>query len=156
MADPIVESISAALATLIEGVTIAGGYQQDLAVVRPKRLHLEGDVNRDNLVIIAQADARLDVDATTAFAWIQTFALQALVVESDDATDPIDTRLNKIAADIIKHIFTGDNALLGGLADGIRLADPATEKIIWDPNTVGISVNVDVFFETAVDPYSQP
>lgn len=154
MSTPIIETIAAKLVTLVNGITIAAGFNQTLTAVRPKRIHLEGDLNADNTVIIEQEDGRIGTDANETTVWLQGFTLQALAIDSDDATEAIDTRLNKIAADIIKKLFTDGNSNLDGLADGILLKN--TEKFIADPQLAGIAVNIDVQFpfDTA-DPYSQ-
>jgi hypothetical protein len=154
MSTPIIEQIAVKLVALVNGVTVAAGFNQTLTAVRPKRIHLEGDLNADNTVIIEQEDGRVGVDANETTVWLQGFTLQALVIDSDDATAAIDTRLNQIAADIIKKLFTGDNSSLDGLADGILLK--GTERFIADPQLAGIAVNIDVQFpfDTA-NPYSQ-
>lgn len=154
MSTPIVETIAVKLVALIDAITTGNGFNQTLVAVRPKRIHLEGDLNADNTVIIEQEDGRVATDANETTVWLQGFTLQALAIDSDAATDPIDTRLNKIAADIIKKLFTGENSSLDGLADGILLK--GTERFIADPQLAGIAVNIDVLFpfDTA-NPYSQ-
>lgn len=154
MSTPIVEQIAEKIVTLIGQITVANGFNQTLTPVRPKRIHLEGDLNADNTVIIEQEDGRVGTDANETTVWLQGFTLQALAINSDDATEAIDTRLNKIASDMIKKLFTGDNSSLDGLADGILLK--GTEKFIADPQLAGIAINIDVQFpfDTA-DPYSQ-
>ncbi len=154
MSTPIVEQIAQNLVVLIGQITVANGFNQDLTPVRPKRIHLEGDLNADKTVIIEQEDAAIEADSTTEFMVRQAFTLQALVIDSDEATDPIDTRLNTIAADMIKKLFTGTNWQLGGLADGVTFK--STEKFIADPQLAGIAVNIDVLYRVKTDdPYSQ-
>jgi hypothetical protein len=156
MSTPIVEHIALELVALIDAITIAAGFNQDLTAVRPKRLHLEGDINTDGTVIIEQEDGAVEADSDDATMMRQAFTLQALVIDSDDATDPIDTRLNQAAADIIKKLFTGTNWQLGGNAAGMALRNPATEKFIADPQVAGIAVNIDVLYRVATDdPYSK-
>lgn len=154
MSTPVIETIATNLVALINGITVANGFNQTLTAVRPKRIHLEGDLNADNAVIIEQEDGRVGIDANETTVWLQGFTLQALAIDSDDATEAIDTRLNKIAADIIKKLYTGSNSTLGGLADGIFLK--GTERFIADPQMAGIAVNIDVQFpfDTA-NPYAQ-
>jgi hypothetical protein len=154
MSTPIIEQIAVKLAALINGITVANGFNQTLTAVRPRRIHLEGDLNTDNAVIIEQADGAASLDANETTIWQQAFAIQALVIDSDDATAALDTRLNQVAADIIKKLFTGDNSNFDGLADGIFLQ--GTERFIADPQLAGIAVNIIVQmpFDTA-DPYTQ-
>lgn len=154
MSTPIVETIAEQIKTLVNGVTVLAGYNQTLTAVRPKRIHLEGDLNADNTVIIEQEDAVVEQDSNTEIVWCQSFSLQALVIDSDDATAAIGTRLNKIAADIIKQLFAGDNWKLSGNADGILVK--GTQRFIADPQLAGVAVNIDVIYRTAAsDPYTK-
>jgi len=100
MSTPIVEQIAVKLVALVNGITTANGYNYTLSAVRPKRIHLEGDINTDRAVIIEQENAGILQDTNTSIVWRQGFTLQALVIDSDEATDPIDTRLNKIRSDM--------------------------------------------------------
>jgi len=154
MSVPIVEQIAVKIAALVDAVTIASGFNQDLTAVRPKRIHLEGDINTDGTVIVEQEeDAVIEADSNTVVLWRQPFTIQALVIDSDDATTAIDTRLNQVRADIEKKLMTGDNWELGGL--GEILLKSAT-KFIADPAVAGIAVNIDVLYEVnKSDPYSQ-
>jgi len=154
MSTPIIEQIAVKLVALVNAITTGNGFNQTLTAVRPKRIHLEGDINTDNAVIIEQGDGTAAVDANETTIWHQGFTLQALVIDSDDATAALDTRLNQVAADIIKKLFTGSNSNFDGLADGIFLQ--GTERFIADPQLAGIAVNIIVQlpFDTA-NPYSQ-
>jgi len=154
MSTPIVEQIAVAIAALIDGITVADGFNQTLTAVRPKRIHLEGDINTDGTVIVEQEDAELAVDANEFIQWRQGFTLQALVIDSDDATTAIDTRLNQVRSDIEKQLMQDDNWKLSGLADGMMLR--SAERFIADPQVAGIAVNIDVLYRVATDdPYSQ-
>ena len=154
MATPVVETIATTLAGYINAITEAAGFNQDLTAVRPKRIHLEGDLNADNTVIIEQESADIFDQTSTTITWRQGFTLQAIVIDSDEATDAIDTRLNKIRSDIEKKLCHPDNVHLGGLAEGVIFK--ATEKFISDPQLAGIAVNIDVIYTTNYsDPYSQ-
>lgn len=152
MSAPLVEQIALALVEMIDDITIANGFNQDLAAVRPKRLHLEGDINTDNTVIIEQENSTLVDQTAETITWRQQFTLQALVIDSDTATDPIDTRLNTVRSDIEKQLTSITNRTCGGLAEGILFRD--SEKFISDPQMAGIAVNIDVIYTTAYDdPY---
>jgi len=154
MSTPVIEEIAVKLVALINQITVGNGFNQTLTAVRPKRIHLEGDINTDKTVIIEQMDGTAALDANETTVWHQGFAIQALVIDSDDATEALDTRLNQVAADIIKKLFTGSNSNFDGLADGIFLQ--GTERFIADPQLAGIAVNIIVQlpFDTA-DPYTQ-
>jgi len=154
MATPIIETIATTLAGYINAITTAAGFNQDLTAVRPKRIHLEGDLNADNTVIIEQESAELIDQTDTTITWRQGFTLQAIVIDSDTATDALDTRLNKIRSDIEKKLCASASLRLGGLAEGIIFK--STEKFISDPRLAGIAVNIDVIYTTNYgDPYSQ-
>lgn len=154
MSTPIVETIAVKLAALIDAITIAAGFNQTLTAVRPKRLHLEGDINTDGTVIIEQEDPALLQETDDVLTWRQPFTLQALVLDSDDATTAIDTRINQVRSDIEKKLMEDDNWKLDGIADGIVFRAP--EKFIVDPQVAGIAVNIDVIYTVlTADPYSQ-
>ena len=53
MSIPIVEKIAVNLEKAINAIT-AEDFNYDLTAVRPKRIHLEGDINADLTVIIEQ------------------------------------------------------------------------------------------------------
>jgi len=154
MSTPIIEQIAVKIAALVNAVTIANGFNQDLTAVRPKRIHLEGDINTDGTVIVEQEeDAVIETDSNTVIIWRQPFTLQALVIDSDDATAAIDTRLNQVRSDIEKKLMTAGNWQLDGL--GEILLKSAT-KFIADPQVAGIAVNIDVLYEVnKANPYSQ-
>ena len=157
MSTPIVELIAEQIEALINTVTIANGYNQDLTAVRPKRIHLEGDLNDDGTVFIEQEDATVEAASEDETMLRQAFTLEAIILDSDAATDAIDTRLNTVAADLIKCLFTGTNWTLGGYADGLMLRDPAIEKFIGGEQIAGVAVNIDVLYRfVSDDPYTQP
>ena len=154
MSIPIVEQIAVKLEETINAITEAAGFNYDLTAVRPKRIHLEGDINTDKTVIIEQESAVLHQTTGDTITWRQGFTLQALVIDSDTETESIDTRLNKIRADIEKQLTSSTYIRCGGLAEGILLKAP--EKFIADPQASGIAVNIDVIYTTDYnDPYTQ-
>ena len=154
MSTPVIENIALQLVALIGQITVGNGFNQTLTAVRPKRIHLEGDINTDGTVIIEQEGAEVAVDANEITQWRQAFTLQALVIDSDEATDPIDTRLNKVRSDIEKKLMSGTNWKLGGYAEGVLLR--SAEKFIADPQVAGIAVNIDVLYSVLTNnPYSQ-
>jgi len=153
MSTPLVESIAVKLEEAINAITEANGFNYDLTAVRPKRIHLEGDINTDKTVIIEQESAIKHQQTSDTITWRQGFTLQALVIDSDTETEAIDTRLNKIRADIEKQLTSSSYITLGGLAEGILLKDP--EKFLTDELS-GIAVNIDVVYTTEYDdPYTQ-
>lgn len=154
MSTPLVEQIAVKLVEAVNAITQANGFNYDLTAVRPKRIHLEGDINTDKTVIIEQESAVLHQTTGDTITWRQGFTLQALVIDSDTETEAIDTRLNKIRADIEKQLTSSTYILCGGLAEGIILKAP--EKFIADAQLSGIAVNIDVQYTTVdSDPYTQ-
>ena len=153
MSTPLVEQIAVKLEEAVSAITEAAGFNYDLTAVRPKRIHLEGDINTDRTVIIEQESAVKHSQSGDTITWRQGFTLQALVIDSDTETESIDTRLNKIRADIEKQLTSATYQDCGGLADGILLKDP--EKFLTE-DCSGIAVNIDVQYTTEYnDPYTQ-
>lgn len=154
MSTPIIEQIAVKLVEAINAITTANDFNFDLTAARPKRIHLEGDINADRTVIIEQESAAMHKRTGDTITWRQAFTLQALVIDSDTETEAIDTRLNKIRADIEKQLTSSTYQECGGLAEGILLKDP--EKFIIEPQLSGIAVNIDVQYTTKDnDPYTQ-
>ncbi len=154
MSIPLIELIAVKLEEAINAITEANGFNYDLTAVRPKRIHLEGDVNTDRTVIIEQEDPVKEQQTGDTITWRQAFTLQALVIDSDTETEAIDTRLNKIRADIEKQLTSETYIDCDGLAEIILLKAP--EKFIADVNVSGIAVNIDVVYTTEYsDPYTQ-
>lgn len=154
MSTPIVEQIAVKLKDAVDAITAANGFSQDLTAVRPKRIHLEGDINTDLSVIIEQENlAEIETDSTTHIIWRQPFTLQAMVIDSDEATAAIDTRLNTVRSDIEKKLMEDGTWDLGGLGEILL---KSAEKFIADPQMAGIAVNIDVLYQVSkTDPYSQ-
>jgi len=153
MSTPIVETIAVKIAALVDGVTVAAGYNQTLTAVRPKRIHLESDINTDLSVIIEAEDAVIEQDSNTHIIWRQGFALQALVIDSDEATTALDTRLNQVRSDIEKILMLGDNWKLDGYGEILL---KSAERFISEPAVAGISVNIDVLYQVnKADSYSR-
>ena len=153
MSTPIIETIAVKIAAMVDGVTVAAGYNQTLTAVRPKRIHLESDINTDLSVIIEAEDAVIEQDSNTHIIWRQGFALQALVIDSDEATAALDTRLNQVRSDIEKILMDGDNWKLDGYGEILL---KSAERFIAEPQVAGISVNIDVLYMVnKADPYSR-
>lgn len=154
MADPIVEQIAEAIETAINAITIGNGYNYTLTAVRPKRIHLETDINDDLKVIIFQDDQPTLIDFTNeTITWLQGFQCQAIVIDSDTATEAIDTKLNKIRSDIEKKLLSAGSIALGGLG---RVMPKPPIYFVQESQAAVVSVNFDVEYETDFnDPYTQ-
>ena len=154
MSTPIIETIAVKLAGLINAITVAAGFNQTLTAVRPKRIHLEDSELKNGNVIIFQEDPTLLQETDEVVSWSQPFKLQAIVIDSDDATTAIDTRLNQVRSDIEKKLMENSNWKLDGIAEGILLRAP--ELRIAEPEDSVVVVNIDVIYTVlTADPYSQ-
>jgi len=155
MSTPVIEHIAANLATVIEGITTAGGYNQTLTVIRPRRQDYE-DVSLDDGVCLVTAGDESPVDSAIGTdQWDQEFFLGCIVLDDDDAETSIDTRINQVKSDIRKALAvemdTGD--MLGGLALDI-LRGPATKFDDGD-GLSGVVLSCVVSYRTvAGDPYT--
>ena len=157
MAEPIVEHIAANIATAVNGITVAAGYHYGLTAVRPTHLGFEDDEQPEDLtVLIVQEDPEEDPenasDGNSAMkAWVQPFALGAFVIESDSSTDPIDTRINRVRADIEKALMVDYSR--GGYAIDTRIRGSA--RFGETSAQSGIAIYVDVLYRTRInDPYT--
>lgn len=152
MSTPIIEQIADLVKADINTITVANGFNQTLTAVRPKRIDFKTPWN-DLDVLINQVEAE-QLDAPTMYMeWKQFFILTAFVIDSDEETASIDTRLNKVAADIIKKLL--EDRTRDGLAEntGIDDASPFDDD---DGGLSGIAVKIWVQYLTKDDdPYSQ-
>lgn len=156
MSTPVIEHIAVQLAAYIDAITAAAGYHQDLTAVRPKRIHLEGDLNADNTVLIVQGGTeRLSMTETT-ITWRQRFDLQALIIDSDRETASLDTRANDVRDDIERKLNNPAFRTCGGYAQGIILR--GAEMLYADvagAEMSGVAVSIDVIYSTQYDdPYT--
>jgi len=142
-----------ALEAEVNAITEANGYQQDLTAIRPKRVDWWNDAPVDRNVLIVQGNpTREEETPRQTLLWRQPFILMAIVIDSDDATAAIDTRINTIRADIEKKLLVEPTH--GGLALDSEVAEPVYfgESDAFS----GIGVVVEVLYRTAWnDPYTQ-
>ena len=155
MSVPVIEHIAVYLNSLVNGITVANGYNYDLVAVRPTTRALTADNLDDKNVVITQGDPAEDaVVAGNIREWEQPFFLRAIVYEDSEI---IDTKINKIRSDIEKALGV-ENAShtagkrLDGKAEYLDINKPfylEYEELpgVVVPVTVGYSVEAD-------DPYS--
>lgn len=152
MSIPIIEHIAENIKKAIEGITEANGFNQDLTAIRPKRNDF-ADVSPDDLtILIVQADETEGESAVGTKEWIQAFIIMALVIDSDRATDSIDTRINKVRADVEKKLkedsYRGGHALDTDIDASIPFDD--------GEGFTGIAIRVLVTYRVQYDdPYTQ-
>ena len=157
MATPHLEDIAAAFATRIGTITEANGYEQDLNVIRPKRVDFRGTWN-DLDTLISQAEAEpAESQLSGVKVWWQAFLIVVLCVDSDDASTSIDTRLNAIAADIEKCIHADVKLTVDSAAMVKRME--VVERNFFDADVGGpggVSVKVNVLYaKSYTDPYTK-
>lgn len=156
MSTPVIESIAQYLVTVVDGITTAAGYNYTLTAVRPRCLTLDQDLAQDKNVIITQGDpVQPEIVQGNIRQWEQPFYLAAIVYE--DASEAVDTKINKIRSDIEKAIGVANATHVAGKrangkADYIQLNEP--RYLEYDQFT-GILVAVTVGYSVAAnDPYT--
>ena len=152
MSTPRIEHIAVNIEAAINAITEGNGFNQDLVAVRPKRNDFKDVVPEDGKVLIWQADDELpEEQAYGAKEWIQPFVLMAIVLDSDEASASIDTRLNQVRADIQKKLI--EDVTRGGYAFDTELLPCA--KFDDGQGFTGIAVNVAVHYRVKEDdPYT--
>lgn len=165
--DPICERISQAIAAAVSTVTVANGYQQDLALqgdgTRCHRPATVGDFDRDPpgqyaAQLIEEPPARQDEgdgdrgDNLRAL-WSQTFNVDVFYHPSDAATAPVMQVLARLWADVVKAVMLDPQH--GGLAERTEAAGPQFEMAV-NSGAIYATAPFEVFYRADVDdPYSQ-
>lgn len=152
MSTPVIENIAGNIESCINEITEANGFNQDLIAVRPRRNDFTDIMPEDKKVLIVQTDEDDVEGVQPAATWNQTFVLMALVIDSDKASDSIDTRINKVRADIRKKLQVDPKR--NSLA--IDTINRGSAKFDDGEGFTGIAVVIEVQYRTKVeDPYSQ-
>ena len=152
MATPRIESIALDIETAIGEITTANGYNQDLTALRPRRNDFNDVTPENNLVLITQSDASaFDDHAIGVARYQQSFVLIAFVIDSDSATDSIDTRINKVRSDIEKKLMVDPQR--GTYANDTM---PIGASVFDDGEGFsGVAVQILVDYQTELtDPYT--
>ena len=103
MSEPIIEQIAVWLKDALSDITRANGYQQDLDVRRPEDLWLDKESIHDGTTIIVQSHAEGN-RSTSHQHWDQIFESHTYFIPEKNASLSMDTRINRVAADIQKRI----------------------------------------------------
>jgi len=158
--EPLVEDIAEDIRSTIATITIANGYKQDLLPLRPTSNDWRtGTPQINGRVIIVQEDPDEDEATSTGgnsglLGWIQPFALVCYVLASDKEETPIDTRTNRVRADLEKALTNGEaSRTRGGRAIDTFVGPPQA----FDANagSTGIIVLIIVRYRTKDnDPYT--
>jgi len=156
MPEPVVELIAQNIQATVNAITSAAGFQQDLTCARPTRkamvdLAVADHAPVNGTVLLVQMADEVDDEHSNAgsparLAWRQRFALLAFVSDSDAATAPIDTLINRVKSDIRRKLM--EDPQRGGLALDTQQAGAA---VFPDE---GVDIYFDVIFRTREDdPY---
>jgi len=153
MTVPIKENIAVNIKAAIDAITTVNGFNQDLTAVRPMRNDFKDVIPADGVVLIKQLNAdKPEAQAYSTVEWVQMYALMAIVLDGDDVTTTIDTRLNQVEADIQKKMREdpkrGANAIDTILLPSVEFYD--------GKKFTGISVNIAVKYRVKEDnPYTK-
>jgi hypothetical protein len=103
--DPIIESITANIASELAEITVANGFNYTLSVIRPKDSELGKETWGDLTVLVVQGKEELLSDGAGLRQMNQVYAITAFLSDGDNGTDPIDTKKNRVAADLKKKLM---------------------------------------------------
>jgi hypothetical protein len=163
MAEPINEQIARTLLARMVKVTTSNGYHQTAEVERPAGT--PGSIKpRDLLAVLLQQDPDEDEENSVpgnplATAWTLPFEVSLFIRPSEDDTLPLDTRINRFVADMVKAIATDPSVnepwhTFGGLAYNARIR-PWQLFAASDGTCEGATFVVEVSYRTPEnDPYT--
>jgi hypothetical protein len=103
-AAPKIEYIAENILATINAITVENGFNQTLVAMRPKRNDWRDVIPEDNKVLIVQEAEEIILTQVGQQRRQHAFIIEALVIDSDAATDSIDTRRNKVRCDIEKKL----------------------------------------------------
>ncbi len=150
---PVIEDIAVNIAVAIDLITVEEEFSYALTAVRPKRVLFGTETWKDLNVLVVQGPEKGRTDLTGGVKEIVNgFFLMVITVESDKASTSIDTKNNKIAADIEKKLMEDINR--GGNAVNTEIVSkaPLAEGEFFS----GIELEVDVTYRVNVDdPYTK-
>jgi hypothetical protein len=158
MTEPIIERILQNVKTVVDGITVVAGYNQDLDAVRPTKMDFDDGAPAVNgKVVILCDDPEPNVEKSNAGnparqAWTLSLVLVAYVIPSDTSTTPIDTLINRVRADIEKALQA--DPYRGELA--VDTSPAGSQKFVEEGGAAcGVAVFVDVVYRTPInDPYT--
>jgi len=153
MSTPIIESIAENIKDSINLITTDNEFNQTLVAVRPRRRDFQ-DASWDDLTVLVSQGPSAELNSA-AFTkeWAQQFLLMAIVIDSDDAANPIDTRLNQVRGDIEKKL--AEDLTRGGYAIDTEINE-STPFIDDETAMSGVAILVTVHYRTKDDdPYTK-
>ena len=151
MSTPITEYIAENILAAINAITIANGFNQTLVAIRRKRTDFYDVAPETNKVLIMQVEDDELVKPAGLAAWSQKFLITAIVLDSDDATDSIETKMSKVRDDIRKKLC--EDTTRGGYA--IDTINRAAAPFDDGEGFTGIILETDVYYRTLFEnPYA--
>ncbi len=149
MTTPINESIMLNVEALINTITIANGYNQDLTALRSKRVDYQFSPPENGVTLITwNGDTEKD-DTNFTDTWIMEISIFSIVAPSAESDD-IDPLFAQVSADIDKalKIDTQRNSLA---MDTRVISKQPQDSTIGE----GINIIVEIDYRTDVgDPYN--
>ncbi len=152
MSTPITETITENMKAVINEITIANSFNQDLVALRKKKTDFYDIPPEDGKVLIMQIEDETLTPELSIVNLIQNYLIIAVVLDTDKSTDSIETKTSKVRDDIRKKLV--EDVTRGGVAiDTMR--GPATPFDDGEGLT-GIILEIGVQYRTAfADPYTQ-
>ena len=156
MTTPVIENIAANIETTIDLITTGNGFNQTLIGHRTKRIDFADLTPENGTVLIVTEDEEDRVYLLGGYGVMeigQNFALMAVVIDSDDASASIETRIHQVDADIKKKLRADPSR--GGYAID-TLIMPSVKIAEDNLSFSGITVNIKVKYRVKEDdPYTQ-
>ena len=153
MSTPVKENIAVNIEAAINAITTGNGFNHTLTALRPRRTDYTDVTPKDCIVLIVQADEEtVEEEAFNTKEWHQPFVLMAIVLESDDASTSIDTKINQVDCDIKKKLREDPQRDSNAIDTEIL----ASEKFDDGEGFTGIAVKCVVRYRTLRDnPYTK-
>lgn len=142
MDDYILELIGQWLTDTIDAVA-------DVTARRSKRVHWSDEVTLDQTVLVRQSASRSLHQDDRDLVMEQDYEIVVSVIDSDDATTAIDTRINRVSATILEALLAdrtaGDYAQHEGLRyNGSRRIDDAEARVSGEVLMITVTYTVQM------------
>jgi hypothetical protein len=153
MADPIVELLTANIAAELAEITAAAGWNYTLSVKRPKDIDFGKEGWADLTVLVAQTKSELVSEGLGLKQMRQNYLIVAFVTDGDNSDDPIDTKRNRVVADIQKKLMEAPKR--GHANCRWTTVGDATPFRPSDKGIGGVTIDVAVEYQTQTgNPYA--
>lgn len=150
---PVVELIAQAIKAALETISVAAGYEVDVAAVhRPTRVGLAVAPAHMEIVLASGARTEAEESECGTERWHQEFLLDLVVRPSDDDDTPFDTWASWLESDVRKALHA--DRTLGGKCIDLKAGPPAP-LAAEDDTYEGWGLTVDVqYWTNEDDPYA--